>query len=123
MNVDPARLPIGHYPTVHIRVREREGDPDSLYAVTIDDDAGDQCIRLSYVDGHEASLHYAGPETWWLVVGHNAWELHGYQHYVGNICWDKAWVTAADARRLVSVLIGYGFDVEEVAECALMGEA
>lgn len=133
MDADPARLPFGARPVVHVCMRDDANGPeDRLYACTIHDRHGDLVISLQaddIEDGVPASLQHTGQyadtdERWWLNLPGSlpgsdgaegaCFELRGLQHYVGNALWDAGVCDRRTAVALVRTLLGLGFHVEEV---------
>lgn len=75
-------------------------------AVHIDD----ECIRL-----HGPWLRLTEPtkDRPWLRFGRRRFGTLGWKEWVGNWCWNAAWMSRDEARRLVAYALKRGFDAEE----------
>jgi len=123
MKIDPARLPLGRYPVVHLCLRDTPSAPsDRLYAVEImSGEGGEMVISLSSSAPLVVELQQRGRDLWVLRLPHGvSAHFSRLRRGIGNALWDAGAVQRRDVVRLVRALLERDFVVESVATEALV---
>ena len=126
MKIDPVRLPLPEWVTVHLCVNDGQGiETGLLSAVVLHDEDGEQVVTFAADDdGEEVTIEMVPNGDRRMFLGGDRpcepFDFRSYRAYIGNICWDGGVLVKADALRLARELIARGYHVEECASEAVI---